>query len=303
MRILYVGMCTGENGFTKAMKKYATHYDEVNCGDPYLHTTLTQAASYAEWDIVFLQIQTPGIVNGNLIQKFKDKGAIVFNFTGDVRTPLPQWYKELAPHITSTIFTNMNDVKEMRSLGFKSDWMEYGFDTEIYKPEGKIKVVPPIVFMGNNYGTGYFPLSQERIDTVNTLKKEFGKDFGVYGNGWSTLTDGNFNHSQEEEAAVYRGAKIAINLSHFEYEDYSSDRLLRILGTGTMCITRWFPGCDKLPVISYKTIEELVELCKLLLPEHHRLIIAKGGYYYAVSNFTFDHMIQNIIKLYEKYKA
>jgi hypothetical protein len=301
MRILYVGMCTGENGFTKAMKKYSSHYAEMNCGEPSLNGCL-KIVALENWDILFLQVQTPDIINPERIKAIKENGTIIFNFTGDVRTPLPEWYKELAPHITSTIFTNMNDVKEMRSLGFNSDWMEYGFDPEIYCPEGPVKPVSPIVFMGNNYGVGYFPLSKERIDTVDMLQAEFEKEFGVYGNGW-VYADGNFNHSQTEEAAAYRGAKIAINLSHFEYEDYSSDRLLRILGTGTFCINRWFPGAENLPIISYKTKQELFELCeKYLAEDEQRKLIAHMGAAIAHSNFTFDHMVQNVIKLYEHYK-
>jgi len=302
MRILYVGMCTGENGFTKAMKKHATQYSEMNCGEPMLNECLDIVA-LENWDILFLQVQTPGIIDPERIRKIKAVGTTIFNFTGDVRTPLPDWYKELAPHITSTIFTNMNDVKEMKAFGFTSDWMEYGFDPEIYKPEGPIKPVPPIVFMGNNYGPSYFPLSNERIATVIALEREFGAEFGVYGNGWTRAT-GNFNHSQTEEAAAYRGAKIAINLSHFEYEDYSSDRLLRIMGCGTTCLSRWYPGIQKMPVTSYKTIDELIGLCKITLREGDiRKSLGACSSLFAHNNFTFDHMVQNIIKLYEKYKA
>ena len=301
MKILYVGMCTGENGFTKAMRKYCD-YKEINCGITNVNEHIIGTCQEWKPDLVFFQVQTPNIIKIQTLLEIAALDILAFNFTGDVRAPLPDWYLELAPHFTSTLFTNMNDVNTVRDNNWNSDFLNNGFDPEIYKPEGEIKVVPPIIFMGNNYGAGYFPLSQERIDTVYALKKEFGTEFGLYGNGWNNV-DGNFNHSQVEEAAVYRGAKIAINLSHFEYEDYSSDRLLRILGTGTMCISKWYPGIDKIPLMYYKDWKELFELCDLFLSDtSHRQILAKAGGFYAHHSFTFDHMVQNIIKLYDKYK-
>ena len=126
------------------------------------------------------------------------------------------------------------------SVGF----LEIGYDPEIYCPEGEFKSVKDIVFFGNNY-VNQFPLSGYRRQMVAFLKEKFWDNFGVYGNGWEN-GDGNFNHSQIEEAAAYRSAKIAINLSHYDIERYSSDRIFRILGTGApLCLARYYKGIEQ----------------------------------------------------------
>lgn len=177
-------------------------------------------------DLIFLQIQTPGILSVDTAQYLKSK-AKVFNWTGDVRTPLPQWFKDLAPHMDSTLFTNMTDVEEMRKAGYRSDYLQIGFPEKIFKPEGIKRQEAEIIFMGNN--NGGFPLSGLRSQMVDLLQKKYGNRFKVFGTNWRGF---HAEHNQEEEAKIYRGAKIAINLSHFDYSRYSSDRLFRLMGTG-----------------------------------------------------------------------
>jgi len=146
-----------------------------------------------------MQIQAENIIHAQTCEYFLNHGAKVINWTGDKRHVVPQWMIDLAPFVSLTAFSNMDDVNTMRSLGFKSDYLEIGYDPEIYKPEGESLNMPEIVFMGNNYGRGYFPMSGFRIDMVDFLRQEYGNRFGVYGSGWA-YGNGNFNHSQYEEA-------------------------------------------------------------------------------------------------------
>ena len=68
---------------------------------------------------------------------------------------------------------------------------------------------------------------------VVRMRKAFGKDFAVYGSGWGY---GIKRLNPEQEAATYRGAKVAINFDHFDREGFHSDRYLRAMACGCFTI-------------------------------------------------------------------
>lgn len=190
-------------------------------------------------------------------------------------------------------------------MGHKSDWLEIGFDPERYTPIGhKNESVKPIVFFGNNVHS--FPLSGLRSQMCSELKRIFGEHFGVY--GMAQGSDGNFNHNQYDEAAAYRNTKIAINLSHFEVEKYTSDRMYRILGTGTpICLAKRYPGIeeqftDGVHLRIWDNLDELKQLVWYYSREDkqsERQAIVNGGYKLALEKYTFDAMAKNIIKIWK----
>jgi len=296
MKILCLSLMCGSNGFTKALKKRA-EVIELAPG-PNFNVMAAKLAMEHKPDITFIQIQAPGVISEVCAKQLKEHSGKVYNWTGDVRHPIPRWYYDIGQHIDSTLFTNMTDVEQMRKDGLRSDYLEIGFDPEIYKPEGQVTISDDIVYFGNNYGPDKFPMSQFRIDMVNHLSKR--DNFGVYGNGWANAS-GNYGHSQPEEAAAYRGAKIAINVSHFEYKKYSSDRLLRILGTGVMCLCKWYPDApliEENDIAYWWDLEDLDFLIDQYLddPEDRRRI-ANNGRIEAHKNYTFDNMVDNLIEL------
>ena len=303
-KFLHIGLsATGYpyNGLQRAFVKHFD-YEEINTATKNLNETIITTANKFNPDIIFIQIQTPGFIHERTVMELKKNGAFVVNFTGDVRTPIPKWYYDLGKHIDLTLFSNRTDVEEMKRNGYRAEFLEYAIDETIYTPEGASIPTRDIVFMGNHYGNDYFPLSMERNRMVDYMKNTFGNKFGVYGNGWQGA-NGNYNGSQPQEAAAYRGCKIAINISHFEYKDYSSDRLLRILGSGAFCLCRWFPNVedrfgDGYHLRVWKTFDELRDLCIYYLAnDEKRKRIAANGQRYCHDNFTFDHFAKNILKL------
>jgi hypothetical protein len=241
MKILHIGLCVQQppyNGFQQSFIDVvgAENYREVSTGSNFLVAEVMTILNDFTPEIVFMQVQAPNIIPVSLLQKLQTLGCYVINWSGDKRNEVPQWMIDIAPYVNCTSFSNMDDVNTMRALGYNSEYLEIGYDPLIYTPDGEALEVPEIVFMGNNYGNGYFPMSTFRIEMVDFLQKEYGSRFGVYGSGWAN-GNGNFNHSQHEEAKAYRGAKIAINVSHFDSLNYNSDRLLRILGSGVMCLS------------------------------------------------------------------
>jgi len=286
-KILHIGLCAypdGNGSIQRAFKEIASEYKDVYTGDHSVNAKAVQIANEMKPDIVFMQIQQGGVIQHETLRKIKQTGAFIINWNGDVRNGLPPWMLSMAPFVDITAFSNMRDVSEMRSYGQNAEWLEIGYDETIYCQEGEVKQgMRPIVFFANN--SSQFPMSAFRVQIANYMRLKFPNDFGLYGNGPNT--NGNFNHSQHDEASAYRGTRIAINCSHYEIEKYTSDRMLRILGTGTpICLAKWYPGIEEFykngeQVRIWSNLQELEALCRYYMSpanEEERKRIVKGGH-------------------------
>lgn len=304
MKIFHLGLCVGPPPFdsmAKAFKANCTEYRELSTGSKNVNSEAIRICEEFRPDIVFMQIQAQNIISIETVKAIRALGAWVCNWNGDIRHNTPQWMIDMAPHIDKTLFTNMRDAGNVHNGGY----LEIGYDPEIYKPKGNAIQCKPIAFFGNNYGASMFPLSSFRIDMNLRLKREFPYLYGVYGNCWPNV-NGNFNNSQAEEASAYRSVKVAISVSHFEEDRYTSDRIFRILGTGVFCLAKAYPGMpfqDGVHLRTFNTIPELVELVKRYHTEIHakeRNEIAKRGEEFVRSRYTFDKMVKNLIEIYNE---
>lgn len=311
MKLLNVGLMIDavENGFQKAMKKVCTEYRELNCGGPpaEFNQKLLNLTYDFKPDLIFIQIQAPNILYPDTAEQI-GRVAFVMNFSGDVRHELPNWYLHIGRYIQLSTYTNMVDVERSLKAGVKADYLEIGVDPERYKKHDEFFPTPDIVAMFNNYGAGHFDLSAERIEAVDKLRNAFGTKFGLYGHGWNHSETGNLNGDQVLEAKYYNNAKIAINISHFNYKRYASDRMLRILASGIFCLSHHYDGIemDYTPGVhldTFHNLDEMIQKCKYYLtyPEA-REKIALQGQQHCLNNFTFDHMAKNVIKLYNQHK-
>lgn len=287
------------NGFQKAMRSVCSGYAELNCGEEGFNEKAVQFAKELRPNIIFVQIQQPGILTIDTAKELSEIGFLI-NWTGDVRTETPQWMVDLGNIVHLTCFSNMVDVENCRGVDINSAFLEIGFDPERYKKHKVHQPTPEIVAHFNSYGN--FPLSNYRNEIVEALKEEFKDNFGLFGNSPGAKAD--FNHDQVQESINYNNAKIAINCSHFNYNRYSSDRLLRILGSGPLCLSHDFEGIEldykkRVHLDTFCDIPELIKKCKHYLSNPlERDLIAKKGFDYAHKNYTFKNMALNIIKLY-----
>ena len=221
-----------------------------------------------------------------------DKHPIIINFSGDARQPIPDWFVQIGKEIDLTLFSNYSDVEILRDNGCNAEFMAAGFTPDFYYPIEQKE----IVFFANNYKT-IFPLSPLREQIGNELKKKYGDRFGLYGGGWNNGDDNLFNNPQKE-GEILRHSKIAINLSQFNLKRYSSDRLQRALGSGTLVLTHRFDDCDNLLTDGEHWIvwDDINDLCNkidyYLSHEEERAKIAKQGCEYAHANMTWDKVMQ-----------
>lgn len=295
-----------KNGLSSVFDCLHFDWTPFGVGSVALQKEILQVFNEFQPDVVFMHLQRGNVITVDTALKMKEKGAILFSWSGDVRHPVPQHYLDFGKHIHSTLFSNMNDVEFCNKNGIKSDFLQVGYDSIQFSPFGDIdESYPEIIFMGSNY-QGFFPLSKFRVEMVERLKREFGSRFGLYGGGWQNF-DGNITNYREEGKA-YRSCKIAINLSHFAYKRYSSDRLFRILGTGTFCLTHHYPEIEKdfdvgNDLVVWDNIDDLiVKIKEYLANDVERERIANNGYQNVINNFTWQNFAQNLYKIMQKYE-
>lgn len=302
---LHIGLSTMPNTHSKEMRE-AFYKQGWNCIDiPVQHKDLNneiiRVANEVKPDLSFIQIQERGI-SREAIQALKANQSFIIQWSGDIRHNLPQCYLEYAEWgVDLTCFSNMRDVENMAMYGFKTSFLQIGYSVEIYNNTGPINHQADIVFFGNSFQ--HFPLSGLRKDMVNELKKIYGNNFKAYGSG---MPDGSKMGDQHGEAAIYRGAKIGINLSHFDSDRYTSDRLFRMLGCSVCVLSHNYKGCltdfKNKEVVFWDDFNELKHHINLLLSnEQLRQEIAKAGHELALKEYTFERMGERIIELYNKY--
>ena len=194
-------------------------------------------------EIVFMQLQTPGIMDGATVYAMRDLGAVVINWTGDVRDDIG-WYMDLGHYVNATLLTNGTDIETMRAAGLPADYLQIGYDPEIYSPPRKGHTREGIVFLGNDYGNR-FPESASRRHMVETMRSKFGTRFQAYGKGWGTIP----LHGLDEVKAL-RNALVAINWDHYHRPLFASDRILRGQACGACMVSREYPGIsDEHPLV------------------------------------------------------
>ncbi len=296
MNVLYVSLGDHQHSLRKALSNLG-NLTEVNWRkDAQVNHTLQRLANQQRFDLCFFQLQTPGIIQPATLHALS---GYKVNWTGDVRFPTPQWYADMAPYFDITLFTNEYDVHVLRKKGLNADYMAMGFEDEIFVPSEPAEHIADVVFMANNYGNA-FPLSGFRTEVVQTLSKQKDFTFAVCGSGWPFATE-NLNKKPEREAAIYRGAKMAINLSHFDYPRYSSGRMFNILGSGTLCLSHHYQGIEDdfkvgTHLDTFRTIPELVEMIKYYVRnDKAALRIATNGYELAHQEMTWDKRIASLV--------
>ncbi len=154
-------------------------------------------------DIAFCQFQDGGIITAAFPKALESIGCFSVNWSGDVRYPLPQWYRDVAPYFSVTSFTNLTDVDEIRAMGHRSEFLQIGYEENLYfTAEGPRSGV---VFIGNNYGGYKFAESSTRRGMVQALHEAFGDAFAVYGMSWEDY--GGSYVREPGDAEILRGSR------------------------------------------------------------------------------------------------
>lgn len=309
MKILHIGLMVNRNkniGLSKAFRKLCDKYEEFPVSE-----ALPKQINSIDFvpDITFLQIHNDTIGNRQTIdllrdpiRKLRESGSFVINWNGDIRNHTPRWMLSFSQYVNLTAFTNQRDIDAFKLSNKECEFLQIGIDTETFRKRDR-SYLHDVVFMGNHYGN--FPLSQFRMEAVRSLKK---RNLGLYGNypGSNQNLQANPNDPfpmQYKESEVYSCSKIAISISHYKVEKYTSDRLLRAMGSGCFTLAHHYPGIEDQFEVgkhldTFNTIHEMNKKIDYYLSrDDEREQIANCGYTHVHRNYTYDNMAQNIINL------
>ena len=293
VRLLHIGLTVHEDRWLSKELRKRTIYAEINPNQS--DSDIKELFNYHKPELVFMQIQQEKVIGLDLIRYMASK-AVLINWSGDVRDPLPSWFYDFDPYCV-TCFSNMRDVKQIGG-----EFLQIGIDSEIFKNRNQSIYTNDLVFMGNR--SMCFPLSSYRDQAIEYLRKHF--NISVYG-GWPGAKD-NLMNDQYEESNVYSRSKIAISISHFNIERYFSDRLLRAMGSGCFTISHYYEGIEidfevGKHLETFKDFGELKEKCNYYLAhEDERNKIAMAGCKHIHDKFAIENMVDDILKIYEKNK-
>ena len=223
-------------------------------------------------DVAFCQFQAPDLISDAFPRALNSIGCYSINWSGDVRDPLPDWYKHLAPHFSVTSFTNWPDVQEILALGHGAKFLQIGYDERLYySTDAERDRVA--VFIGNNYGTK-FEESNSRREMVVALSETFRERFRVYGVGWQGIarpTSIGGYVVEPGDATILRSAAVAVGWDHFHRPGFASDRLTRATACGCAVVNQYYEGItDEHPwVVPVDSIEAMVEAVGRMLENPH----------------------------------
>jgi len=271
--------------------------------------TLVQESDRFDPDLTVLHVQYDGLMDGETAGKLRGK---VVNYTLDVIDPLPRWFYDVGREIDMTVFPDDEDTDALRRDGIDACTMLPGYDETVFNPDGPAGDFGDVVFLGNSYPkeTHNYQLTDYRWEFAGRMKREFPKEFKMYGFGWndeehklgSGIADGVLMYRLGKEAECYRGCKIAINLSHFERSGYTSDRMFRIMGSGAFCLAKWYPGIERdfkdgEHLRTWRDLDELEGLVRYYLShDEERVEMAKAGQRHVSTTATWGHRVSQLVK-------
>lgn len=257
-------------------------------------------------EYTFMQLQNPVNMSVEMIRQMA-KHTKIIQWSGDIRTNKEwyNWFEAIGKEIHLTLFSNMTDVEIMRERGVKADYLQVAVDTGWYYSDGREKSGPKIVFSAHNYGS--FPLSKYRLDAAEALKKEFGNDFKLYGGGWPAHFKATVSNCHEE-AEAYRNAEIGISISNFDFKNYHSDRLLRIMACDCLPLSHNYQGVYedyevRTEIEVFIDIPDLIQKCHFYLEnKKYAKRVRSSALAVIQDRFTWKKFAEGLQDLIYKYE-
>jgi len=252
------------------------YYKEKRRGD--VEAVCIKAAQEFKPDLCFAQFQTHGVISRKFPQVLTDLGCFSIQWSGDVRHPLPDHYVELAPYFDVTSFSDGTDVELIRAKGYRSEFLQIGYEPNVYNTEGAGDR-SGVVFLGNNYGEYKFAESASRRAMVQAMAEAFPDQFTVYGTAWEGVVPpkncGGYA-PEGTDADILRRSLVAVGYDHFHRPGFASDRLLRATACGCAVVNQHYEGIEaEHPYVgAAHSIEDMVRMVGYALrnPEQSRVV-------------------------------
>ena len=258
---------------------------------------------------IFMEECFTGDVLPETIMKAKTKRTIgVINWCGDMRETVPESMLAMGDAVDWTMMSNQRQVKEMLANHIQAAFLPAGCAVDIYKPGPPDRGQFPadIVFLGS--GGRSFANSGLRDGMVAVLHKRYGDKFAVYGRGWKRKLFpwvNAFIEPSELESVAYNSCKIAVGVSAFDADGYTSARMWKAMGSGACYLPHYFNGIEswfdqQKQVAWWRTGSELCNHIDYYLDnESERASLAQRGMDDVRSNHSWDQRMQTALRVLE----
>lgn len=258
-----------------------------------------------KYDVVFMQIQKDGIIYPETLSPYKDK-VLIFNWTGDVRENIDN-YLSLKNEVI-TLFSNTTDVEKMIKEGGRADFLQTGYDWNYYYNVNNHRL-NYLTFIGNHYNNHNFHNKDFRSELIKELYSTFPENIRVYGSGWNYLNKGiRPTNDKIEEWSIYNSSLVALNIPHFSYGNYYSDRLLRAMACGCCVLSLKYEGYEKeftdgKNIVIWETVDELKDKFDYYIRNRDEALeIGRNAANYVLENCNWEKRVQEFISLIKKHK-
>jgi hypothetical protein len=263
-RVLHLHLETGDDpqaGLVRALSRLGSAgYAQIAWPDmprDALERAAMDAAARLRPTVIFMQLQTPDVITPAVIKRIRDlvrdPRLVIATWCGDVagkNSPWDvDWQVPLAQAVDLTLHSSFTHVKALRSAGAsRAAYLQIGYDEEQYHPPERESIAArefDACFLGNRYYSPEYLASMREHDApmrdaaIAALQQALGPRFALWGSGYK----GGLGHIALRDAHTgYWRSRMGLNVSlHNGLDCYSSDRIFRILGCGSLLLVKSFP--------------------------------------------------------------
>lgn len=259
-------------------------------------------------DLIHMQIQHTTIIDGETIKQIKLRcpKAIISNWTGDVRSYVPNTYTDVARHSDFNLVSSTGQIDMFRrKLNKDVRYWQIGFNPNLYFPGSKQDSYDwDIVFIANNNLVENYPGRAERERACQLLRQAFGKRFGLFGNQWAKSFGSLGSVEQPTVGQLYHKSFAVLSVSHFnDIDHYFSDRLLMCLASGRPTVSLKFPKWESYfthnsDIVIADSVDDIIPRVKWLLDNPDRAeFIGESGANKALSEHTYSSRIIELLEM------
>lgn len=232
----------------------------------------------------FFTVLRNELPNTKFVMRFWDQRGTVPDFIQSRKGCIDTIVLNNRDHKQYKMYENFG-IKHLRTL-YNATSKEEFYPLNIYRPYC-------VFFGGSHYK--HFPLSDMRLQLINTLRKKF-KTI-IYGGGWGFPT--NKVVRRQEYSKALQLSHINIGINHYNITQYYSERTIQNPASGRLHITYYIPRMEKdfgpnhRNVVWFKSIDECVDLVNFYLKnERARKKIERSGRELILRKFGHDKFVK-----------